>query len=420
MSVKRNIFANYLGSLVVALGPILALPYYLSELGPKQYGLIGFIAMLQATLNLLDAGMSQALVREISVRFNIKTQNNNRTATLLFSFERIYWIFSISIGLCIFLAADILVSKWLTLDGLPASLGRDAIYGAAAIFAVQLPGSLYRSILIGTQAQITLNVILISCALLRHIGGVIVITIWPTLHTYLIWHLSAALLETLFRGAYSWKIIQIKRNQLKWSLIELRAVWKLVAGMSGATLLGALTVQMDKIILSRMVNIEQFGYYTIATTVSLGTLQLINPLMQALLPRIIQIRNNFIALRNLNFKVAGIIALLTVLGAVFFIFTGKLFLNIWLIVPHETIEEIYSMLAVLLAGTALNAFYNIGYANWLAQQKINRILQVNMISFGLSIILTPLSIAWLGTIGAAIGWLIINLLGLVLSLEWLK
>ena len=66
MTLRKNIFANYIGAGAVALGPILVLPWYLAALGPKQFGLIGFIGMLQAVLGLLDAGMSQALVREIA------------------------------------------------------------------------------------------------------------------------------------------------------------------------------------------------------------------------------------------------------------------------------------------------------------------------------------------------------------------
>jgi len=82
--------------------------------------------------------------------------------------------------------------------------------------------------------------------------------------------------------------------------------------------------------------------------------------------------------------------------------------------------QVYPMLAVLLAGTAFNAFYNIGYVNWLAHQKVYRILQVNALSLALSVVLIPLFISSQGTIGAAFGWLAINVVGLVLSLGWLQ
>ena len=82
MTIRKNILSNYVGMGVVALAPILALPWYLAALGPKQFGLIGFITMLQAILGLLDAGMSQALVREFSVRLSLADGGRRSTALL--------------------------------------------------------------------------------------------------------------------------------------------------------------------------------------------------------------------------------------------------------------------------------------------------------------------------------------------------
>ncbi|MDX8396292.1 MAG: hypothetical protein R8K22_07765 [Mariprofundaceae bacterium] len=44
--------ANYAGTATVVIAPIFALPWYLSALGPQQFGLVGFIIMLQAVLGL--------------------------------------------------------------------------------------------------------------------------------------------------------------------------------------------------------------------------------------------------------------------------------------------------------------------------------------------------------------------------------
>ena len=255
MTLKKNILANYLGAGTIALASIIALPWYLAALGPKQFGLIGFIVMLQAVLGMLDAGMSQALVREIAVRFDSDDGERRNTASLLFGFERLYWLFALGAGCVTLLLSDTIASHWLNLEGLPVALGKYAIYGAAAIFAAQFPGSVYRSLLVGAQAQVTLNGIMLGATLLRHIGGVTVVLVWPTLPAYLIWHASIALLETLVRGRLAWKTLKVKRNQVKWEITELRRTWKVVAGMSGATWLGALTVQMDKIILSQMASI---------------------------------------------------------------------------------------------------------------------------------------------------------------------
>lgn len=419
MTLKRNILANYLGAGTVALAPILALPWYLAVLGPKQFGLIGFIVMLQAVLGLLDAGMSQALVREITVRLDSADGGRRSTAALLFGFERLYWLFALCAGCLTLLLADAIATHWLNLEGLPAASGREAIYGAAAIFAAQFPGSVYRSLLVGAQAQVTLNGIMLGGALLRHVGGVIVVLVWPTLPAYLVWHASIALLETLVRGRWAWRTLNVKRNQIKWEIKELRPTWRLVAGMSGATWLGALTVQMDKIVLSRMATIEQFGYYTVAAAVAAGMLQLVYPLVQAVLPRAIQLRAEPAALRSLGIKLAWLIGLLAGLGALIFITAGKWLLDAWLRNP-EAVAVVYPLLAILLVGTGLNAFYNVGYINWIVHEKIHRVFQVNALALVLSVALIPPLVAWQGTIGAAFGWLAINLIGFVLSLEWLK
>lgn len=123
MTLKRNILANYFGMSLVALAPILALPWYLEALGPKQFGLIGFIAMLQAVLGLLDAGMSQALVREIAVRFDSTRDGRHRAAKLLYGFERLYWSFALCAGCITLLLADMIAAHWLKLEGLPVTSG---------------------------------------------------------------------------------------------------------------------------------------------------------------------------------------------------------------------------------------------------------------------------------------------------------
>jgi O-antigen/teichoic acid export membrane protein len=417
--LKKNILANYFGAGAVALGPIFALPWYLSALGPQQFGLIGFIVTLQAVLGLLDAGMSQALVREIAVRLDAGGGGRHSAAALLFGFERIYWLFALCAGFATLLLAGAIATHWLNLGELPIALGREAVYGAAVIFAFQFPGSIYRSLLVGAQAQVTLNGIMSAGALVRHIGGVVVVLIWPLLSTYLIWHASIALLETLIRGKLAWRTLKVKRNEVKWEMKELHPVWRLVAGMSGATLLGVLTVQMDKIMLSRMASIEQFGYYTIASMVALGMLQLVYPLLQAVLPRAVQLRTEPIALRSLSIKLVWLIGLGVALAALIYITVGEWLLHVWLR-NSQAVQTIYPILSILLVGTALNAFYNVGYINWIVHTKINRVFQVNALALVLSMILIPPLIAWQGTIGAAFGWVAINFIGFVLSLEWLR
>ena len=83
-------------------------------------------------------------------------------------------------------------------------------------------------------------------------------------------------------------------------------------------------------------------------------------------------------------------------------------------------ERVAPVLAVLLVGSALNAFYNIGYMHWLVQGLPRRILAVNLSALLLSVTLVPLFVRNFGVIGAAVGWLVINFLGFALSLGWVR
>ena len=106
-------------------------------------------------------------------------------------------------------------------------------------------------------------------------------------------------------------------------------------------------------------------------------------------------------------------------GAVVFMLAGHLLLTIWL-KNVQAVAAIYPLLMVLLAGTALNAFYNVGYIHWLVHDKVRRVLQVNVVSLMLAVTLVPFLVTWRGSMGASFGWLVMNLIGFLLSLEWLK
>lgn len=417
MSLKKNIIANYIGTGTVALAPILALPWYLAALGPKQFGLVSFLVMLQALLSLLDAGLSQALVREVAVRLNLPNLGRNAAAKLIFGFERLYWLFSISIAVIIVLLGDYIVHGWLRLDELSAGLGFQAVIGAAGIFAVQFPGLIYRSFLIGAQEQVVLNKTMVVCAIVRHLGCVLILMLWPTLMAYIVWHGLISLLETCWRAQLVWRILGCRATG-HGSLSSLRPIWSLVIGLSAATLLGALTVQMDRLILSQMVSLQEFGYYSIAASIAIGALQLVHPLTQGVLPQAIQVRENPNALRKINIRLLGAISLLVGVSGLIYFLTGKWLLGVWLR-NVEAEMAVYPVLTILLIGTALNAFYNVGYLNWIARNNIRRVLQVNLIAFMLSVALIPLFVSWFGAIGASFGWLTINLIGFLMSLEWL-
>ena len=418
MSIRKDICANYLGTAVQVLAPLLSLPWYLNALGAPVYGLLSFVVLLQTVLALVDAGISQALVREFSMRHGRGAAGRHELAALLFGVERLYWFSGLALGAIAGLMAPVVVEQWIRLDGLSSTLGLQAVLGGAAIFAAQFPGSPYRSVLVGMDQQVALNRVLVVWTVVRHAVGVMLVVRWPTLSVYLAWHAAAALAETGCRGRLAWRAVSVPRASVRWASFDGRGIWRSVLGMSGAVFLGAVTVHVDRVILSRMVGLEQFGYYTVAATLALGALYAVNPLTMATLPRAIQARDDPALLRRLSLRLLVMNGAVVLLALGIFVVAGEWLLMAWLR-DAKAVDVIFPILSVMLIGTALNALYNVGYVNWLARGRMDRIFKVNLVALAISVVTIPVLVSRLGPIGAAFGWVAMNFIGLLLSLEWL-
>lgn len=417
---RNNIYANYIGTVVQVAGPIISLPLYLSLLGPSQFGLISFIATIQGTLAMLDAGFAQVSAREFAVLTNKATPDYSSVAYYLSRFERIFWGLSIVVALATAFMAGFLVDHWLLASTESEKrLSFDAVIGATLIFAVQFPSALYRSYLVGSQQQVKLNIISSTAILVRHGGGIIILWIHPTLHTYLVWQVFSYSIETLVRRLVCWRSIHYYPIATFENKQQFAKVFRDSLGMFAAIFLGTITTQIDKIILSGTLPLEQFGYYTIATTVSMGVSMAIQPIVQAVSPLLMQSANNKEALRLNSIKLAKLISVVVIFFTIGYIFFGYTMLTIWLR-NSQAVNYIFPILSILLVGSALNAFYHIGYYNWLARGKTRIIFIVNLISFLLTISITPILIKMIGVMGATFGFVAMNLLGLILSIGWAK
>lgn len=398
--------------------PMLALPWYLSLLGAENFGLISLAIMLQTLLGLLDAGIGQALVREFAVRFDGSKQGLKQCAILLGGFEKIYWLFSIVMGSLMLLSANWLETYWLhpkngNLDG-----GMTAIYGSATLFVAQFPGAIYRSLFIGTQQHLTLNKIIVAGMLIRHLGAILLLSVSPTLLTFFIWHTLIISLETLLRFILAWRVLLPEKPAMSWNMSEVSKVWRPTLYLSLSVILGSLVMQVDKIILSHLVPVTDFGYYTIAATAATGLLQVIYPLMQTAFPIAARLADNPVMLRKLYRKLFIGIALAVTIAGFAFLKIGDILLTFWLH-SENAVQQVYLLLGFLLIGTGLNAFYNIGYLNWLVKKKTHHVLKVNALSLVITLIATPLLVHANGVSGAAFGWILVSGMGLLLSLEWI-
>jgi len=63
---KVELLANFAGTAWSGAMQLLCIPFYIKFMGIEAYGLIGFYLMLQATLQVLDLGLSPTMSREMA------------------------------------------------------------------------------------------------------------------------------------------------------------------------------------------------------------------------------------------------------------------------------------------------------------------------------------------------------------------
>jgi O-antigen/teichoic acid export membrane protein len=416
VSLPTTIAANYTGAAVSAVAPLLALPCYLALLGPDRFGLVAFMTALQGTLNILDAGLSQALVREVAVRRGRGiTGVPNELADLVLGCERLYWGVAAVVAAALLLASGPLVAHWLQAGPELDHMARIVVCGGVALFFFQFPGSLYRSVLVGTDRQVQLSASTTVNMVARHLGGVLLLTVSPSILTYVLWQVAVACAETVTRAVLAWRAVGGTRRLAQWNRALLSTVLPAFAGLGLASVIGALTAQLDRLFLSGMVTIDAFGRYAIASTVAMGALQLVYPAMQALTLRTISAHSSPAQVRRLYCGAGLWLGLLALVCATLYLVAGHWLLEQWLQNP-QVAGEVYPILALLLVGTALNAAYGVGYLRWLAQARIRTILSVNLLAAAVCVLAIPLMIQRFGPIGATSGWIAANAIALLLCL----
>ena len=285
MGLKRNIVANYLGQGWSGLIGIAFVPLYIRYLGIEAYGLIGIFALLQAWLTLLDMGMTPTLNREMA-RFTAGKHTPQSIRDLLRSLEIICFGIAVLIGILIWAASGWLASDWLRTVKLSVEETAQAINIIGIVVALRFLEGIYRGAILGLQKQVFFNVVNSFFATLRAIGAVAVL-VWisPTIKAYFLWQGVVSLISVGVFAAVAHKYLPITIEPSKFSRQALIGIRRFAGGMMATTFLALLLTQIDKVLLSRILSLEAFGYYTLAATVAAAIMLLVSPIAQAFYPR---------------------------------------------------------------------------------------------------------------------------------------
>ena len=287
MSLKRNTIANYIGQGYTALVGIVVMPLYLKYLGAEAFGLVGFFVLLQAWLNLLDFGLSPTLARQVAVARGLRNGLKD-FGKLLRSFETIFLLVATTIGVSVFLSSSWIADEWIDSRSIP----KETIAFCVALMGVsgglRLFASLYRSGLTGAEDQVWLNIANIAIVSMRFIGAFLLMRFVSTeVRIFFEYQVIIGVAEIIVLAARFYKNLAINPVHLALGIHwpSMRAIAPFASGIAYSAAIWITITQVDKIILSGVLPLDEFGYFSIVSLIAGGIMVATAPIAQAIMPR---------------------------------------------------------------------------------------------------------------------------------------
>jgi len=409
MSLKRNVLANYIGQGWAALMSIAFVPLYIKYLGIEAYGLIGIFVMLQAWLSLLDLGMKPALMREMA-RFTGGGLDVQSVWNLLRSIEIIAIGMAVLIGIGIWMASDWLATSWVQPDQMPIDIVVKAFSLMGLVIALRFIENIYTNSVAGLQRQVLQNAVTSIMATLRGLGAVgVLVWVSPTIEAFFVWQGLISLIAVLVFIGVVYYILPSPPHAARFAVSALRNIWRFAAGMLSITLLVLLLTQVDKILLSRLLTLEAFGYYALAAAVAGGLYVMTSPIGAAFYPRFTELvtRQDESILREAYHLGAQMVTVLMGSATLILIVFADRVLLLWTADPVLT-EKVAPIMMVLALGSFLNGLMWMPYQMQLAHGWTSLTIRINTVAV---VLLVP-AILWLvpiyGAIAAAWTWVALN------------
>jgi O-antigen/teichoic acid export membrane protein len=419
MTLKRNILASYACQLYVAIVGIVMVPLYLKYMGAETYGLVGFFAMLQAWFNLLDMGLTPTMARE-TARFRGGATSALSYRRLVRALEVVFLVVALAGGGAMFAASGYIASNWLQVVHLPVAEVQVAVHLMAVIVAMRWMCGLYRGAISGSERLVWLGGYNSCIATLRFIGVLpVLIFVGATPTIFFSYHFGVAVLELggLLLRAYGLLPCIPQGKQLPWSWAPLKPVFKFSLTIAFTSSVWVLVTQTDKLVLSKLLPLAEYGYFTLAVLVASGVIVISGPISGAIMPRMakLEAEGDHTGLLRVYRQSTQLVAVIVAAASITVAFCAEPLLWAWTgdkILAHRAAP----MLILYAIGNGILAVSAFPYYLQYAKGDLRLHLVGNVVFV---LLLVP-AIIWAasqyGGVGAGYVWLVMNL---IVFVAWL-
>lgn len=420
-SLKFNILASYVSQIYLVIISIAILPIYMKYMGAEAYGLVGFFAMLQGLFSLLDFGLTPTISRQ-TAQYNAGAESALGFRQLFRSLSVIFFGIACLGGGLLFYFNHYIAEHWLKLENLAMSDVLFCLQTMAICVALRWMTGLYRGVISGFERIVWLSVSNIVIATLRFPGVLLYMYYFGfTIKSFFIFQLIVAVLEFVILALKA-NILLPKLNSSKiigWSLQPVKPLLSFALTIAFTSSIWVLLTQLDKFVLSGILPLSEYGYFTLAVLVAGGILQIGTPISSAIMPRMARLQGErkYYELKVVYVGATEFVAVVVVTAGIILAALAQPVLYVWtgdavLVQKAAPILQLYALGNAILT---LGAFpYYLQYA------KGN--LRLHFIGNLITAILLIPVIIWAaknyGAIGAGWAWVLIQLTYLLLWVSY--
>jgi len=408
-SLSKNLVANFIGKSWTSALSVLLIPVYIKIMGLESYGLVGFYITLSSVFGILDLGIGSTMNRELARR-TVRDELAGSERDLVRTLEIIYWTIAVVIGLIVIFFAPLITQNWLQGQKLPHHIILRTVQLMGGALALQFPMSLYQGGLLGLQKQVAVNAMLVIHGTLRGLGAVLALyMVSPTVEVYFGWQVISSFIGSISFFIIIWMNLPKAPERARFKVGILQEIWKYAAAISANAFIGIILSQLDKVILSKMLNLRMFAYYSIATTASSVIWMIVIPFSTAAFPNLVQMHElgQDLKLRNFFHTSSQTLSLLLLPASAVLIVFSKQILLLWTHNP-AIVENSHLLVSCLVFGTMLNGIATFPVDNAMAFGWPQLVTYTNLTQ---AVAIVPLIIIMVHEfqgLGAAIVWIILN------------
>lgn len=416
MSLGINIVVSYLSQIYVTLIGIVMVPLYIRYMGAEAYGLVGFYAVLQAWFNLLDMGLTPTVARE-TARHHGGATSATDFRRLVRTLEGVFAAVGVLGGAALLLASAYIAEHWLQATALPAHEVNTAVQLMALIIALRWIGGLYRGVISGAQRLVWLGAFNAAASTIRFAGVIpLLIYVGATPTLFFGCQLVIALFEFAVLVVYAYLQMPTAdpKLQIKWSWLHLKPVLKFSLSVAFAASVSVLVTQTDKLVLSKLLPLAEYGYYSLAVLVASGIMLLSGPVCNAIMPRMatLEAEGDHRGLIRVYRQGTQLVSVLAGSAAITVAWCAEPLLWAWT-GDRALAAQAAPILALYALGNGVLAVA--GFPYYLQYAKGD--LRLHLIGNAAFVVLLLPVIIWAashhGAVGAGYAWLGMNLLSLV-------